>query len=259
LKLFDSHAHLTDGSFASDLDDVLSRAAGQGVESVATIASNLQDARAAIVLAAGAGQPRVRATAGIHPHEAERWNPEAAVELEELSRDAAVVAIGETGLDFYYDNAPREQQLRSFRSQVELAERVGLPVVVHSRSADAETAAVVRGCAGRLIGVLHCFSGGEELLRAGLESGWYVSFSGIVTFKNFRDEHLVRAVPDDRLLIETDSPYLAPVPRRGKRNEPCFVQHVAERVADIRGADPERIAELTYDNALRFYGRFNSR
>ncbi len=239
MNLFDSHAHLTDGSFASDLDDVLSRAAGQGVESVATIASNLQDARAAIVLAAGAGQPRVRATAGIHPHEAERWNPEAAVELEELSRDAAVVAIGETGLDFYYDNAPREQQLRSFRSQVELAERVGLPVVVHSRSADAETAAVVRGCAGRLIGVLHCFSGGEELLRAGLESGWYVSFSGIVT--------------------ETDSPYLAPVPRRGKRNEPCFVQHVAERVADIRGADPERIAELTYDNALRFYGRFNSR
>ncbi|MEE9134189.1 MAG: TatD family hydrolase [Gemmatimonadota bacterium] len=254
MRLFDSHAHLTDQSFASELDAVLSRAAGRGVRTVVSIASDLEDARDAIGLAERSSQPQVLATAGIHPHEAHRWNPEAHSELEDLARSSFVVAIGETGLDLHYDNAPRDTQIEVFRSQVEVAERLGMPVVVHSRDADVEVAGIVRDYRGRAIGVLHCFSGGAELLEAGLEAGWYVSFSGIVTFKNFKDVQQVRAVPADRLLVETDSPYLAPVPRRGRRNEPALVREVLERVAEIRGEEPEELAETTYLNACRFYG-----
>jgi len=254
VKLFDSHAHLTDRSFASELDAVLSRAAGRGVRTVVSIASDLEDARDAIGLAEKSSQPQVLATAGIHPHEAERWNPETHGELEDLARSSSVVAIGETGLDFHYDNAPRDAQIEAFRSQVEVAERLGMPVVAHSRDADVEVAGIVRDYRGRAIGVLHCFSGGAELLEAALEAGWYVSFSGIVTFKNFKDVQQVRAVPADRLLVETDSPYLAPVPRRGRRNEPALVKEVLERVAEIRGEEPKELAETTYRNACRFYG-----
>jgi TatD DNase family protein len=254
VKLFDSHAHLTDRSFASELDAVLSRAAGRGVRTVVSIASDLEDARDAIGLAERSSQPQVLATAGIHPHEAQRWNPETPGELEDLARSSSVVAIGETGLDFHYDNAPRDAQIEAFRSQVEVAERLGMPVVAHSRDADVEVAGIVRDYRGRAIGVLHCFSGGAELLEAALQAGWYVSFSGIVTFKNFKDVQQVRAVPADRLLVETDSPYLAPVPRRGRRNEPALVKEVLERVAEIRGEEPKELAETTYRNACRFYG-----
>jgi TatD DNase family protein len=254
VKLFDSHAHLTDPSFASDLDAVLARAAEARVATVVTIASQLDDTRAAIELARQVADPQVWATAGIHPHEAQRCSPEALAELEGLAAAEQVVAIGETGLDFYYDNAPRDLQLDAFRSQVELAERLELPVVVHSREADEETATVIREYAGRVVGVLHCFSGGAGLLEVGLEAGWYVSYSGMVTFKNFRDARHVEAVPLDRLLVETDSPYLAPVPMRGRRNEPAFVGHVVKRIAEMRGEDPDRVADVTYENAWELYG-----
>jgi TatD DNase family protein len=164
-----------------------------------------------------------------------------------------VVAIGETGLDYFYDNSPRAEQEASFEAQLDLASETGLPVVVHSRAADAETIRFVQAFEGRVLGVLHCFSGGAALLEAGLEAGWYVSFSGIVTFKKFEDGDLVRRVPSDRLLIETDSPYLAPVPMRGKRNEPSLVGHTCAAVAAIRNEEPEEIARLTLENACRFY------
>ncbi len=255
MRLFDSHAHLTDERFAAELDLVLDRAAAAGVDAVVSIASDLEDAEAAIALASRAASPRIFATAGIHPHQAHRCDEGALARLEALARSAPrVVAVGETGLDFYYDNAPRDVQLAAFRSQLDVAERLGLPVVVHSRDADEALAQVIEAYSGRVTGVLHCFSGGAPLLRTGLEAGWYVSFAGIVTFKNYDGDELVRLVPPDRLLVETDSPYLAPVPRRGKRNEPAFVEHVLRRVASIRGDDAGELAEATHRNACRFYG-----
>jgi len=254
VRLFDSHAHLTDDSFAGERNAVVERAAEHGVQAVVSVASDLEDAREAIGLAEHSSKPQILATAGIHPHAAARWNSDSRVELEDLARSSRVVAIGETGLDFHYDNAPRAVQIEAFRAQIEISEHLGKPVVVHSRDADDEVGEIVREYRGRAVGVLHCFSGGEGLLRAGLEADWYVSFSGIVTFKSFREFEQLRAVPADRLLVETDSPYLAPVPMRGRRNEPGFVRHVLERVAEIRGDSAEQLAEMTYLNACRFYG-----
>ena len=254
MRLFDSHAHLTDESFESELDAVVARAAGVGVETIVCVASHLDDARDALELAEGSSHPRILATAGVHPHHAERWNSDSQGRLEELLSSDTVVAIGETGLDFHYDNAPRDTQIDVFRAQLDIAERLEMPVVVHSRSADEAVIEILRDYRSRVTGVLHCFSGGPELLAVGLDVGWYVSYAGIVTFKNFQDLEGVRAVPADRLLVETDSPYLAPVPKRGRRNEPALVAHVLERVAEIRGEDPEEFAETTFDNACRFYG-----
>lgn len=254
MKLFDSHAHLTDERFGNEVEEVLARAAAEGVEAVVSIASDPEDARRAMELAQAASRPQVYATAGIHPHVAHYCTPDSLADLRELAGSEHVVAIGETGLDFYYDNAPREAQTEAFRAQIELAVQLGLPVVVHSREADVETAEIVRHYAGRVTGVLHCFSAGDELLDAGLAADWYVSFSGLITFKSFAAEAQVRRVPEYRLLIETDSPYLAPVPMRGRRNEPAFVEHVAERLAEIRGDSPIRLAQVTCENARRFYG-----
>ncbi len=253
MRLFDSHAHLTDQSFAAELDDVLARAAQRGVDAIVTIASNLEDARTGIQLARATPRPQIWATAGLHPHEADSFSSKLLVQLEALAGADVVVAIGETGLDFYYENAPRQQQVEAFRAQLDLAARLDLPVVVHSRDADQATAALLSEFAGRTVGVLHCFSGGPQLLEAGLSADWYVSFSGMVTFKNFTGADALRRVPADRLLLETDSPYLAPAPKRGRRNEPAFVEHVVRRVAEIRGQEPEAVAQITYHNARRFY------
>ncbi len=217
-----------------------------------TVASNPADARAAIELARG--HEGIWATAGLHPHEAEDCSPAVLATLRSLAADPSVVAIGETGLDFHYEHSPRAEQAASFEAHLQLASDAGLPVVVHSRAADAETVDFVRAFEGRVLGVLHCFSGGQALMEAGLNAGWYVSFSGIVTFKKFGDQELVRRVPADRLLIETDSPYLAPVPLRGKRNEPSLVGHTCVALAGIRNESPEHVARHTLENACRFYG-----
>jgi TatD DNase family protein len=254
VRLFDSHAHLTDERFADDLPETLSRASAEGVEAIVTIASDLEDADAAIAIAETSERPAVWATAGIHPHMADRWDPAAADALRALAGADRVVAIGETGLDFHYENAPRDAQLRAFRDQLELARDLDLPLVVHSRDADSEMGRVIRERGTGVRGVLHCFTGGPDLMRAGLEAGWYVSFSGIVTFSSYRDLEVVRVVPDDRVLAETDSPYLAPVPRRGRRNEPAFVAHVVDRLAEVRDVAVEELAERTWRNARRFYG-----
>ncbi len=254
MRLFDSHAHLTDERFARDRDDVLDRAAEAGVDSIVTIASHVDDAKAGLELARLVERPRVFSTVGIHPHEADRFDATAPDRIEELAGAERVVAIGETGLDFHYDNAPRDRQIAAFRAHLELAAALEMPVIVHSRDADERTAGLVAEFDGRVSGVLHCFTGGAELMETALGADWYISFSGIVTFGSYQDEDRVVGVPADRLLVETDSPYLAPVPRRGRRNEPANVRHVAERVGELRGIDAERVASLTYANACRFYG-----
>lgn len=252
MKLFDSHLHLTDAAFADEREETIARARDAGVAGMVTVASNPLDARRAIDLADR--HDGIWATVGLHPHEARDYTSDLLTRLRSLAAEPSVVAIGETGLDYYYDNSPREEQATSFSAQLELAAELAVPVVVHSRAADSDTIDFIRVFAGTVVGVLHCFSGGAALLEAGLEAGWYVSFSGIVTFKKFEDVELVRLVPLDRLLIETDSPYLAPVPRRGKRNEPALVRHTCAALASILGTETEAMARATLDNACRFYG-----
>jgi len=191
----------------------------------------------------------------VHPHDAASFDPvhDPGAIRTEVERGA--VAIGECGLDYHYDHSPRPLQRRAFAAQLALAGETARPVVVHTREAEDDTAAMIReaGAAG-IGGVLHCFTGSHALAHAALESGWYISFSGIVTFKKWVDDDLLRLVPDDRLLVESDSPYLAPVPDRGKRNEPAWVARTVERVAAARGSTPEAVGELAVSNATRFFG-----
>jgi TatD DNase family protein len=249
--MIDAHAHLTDEKFADDVDAVVSRAAAAGVEVIVTIATDPDDACEAIRLAER--HAGVFATAGIHPHAAGRCTAESLAAVAELAAHPRVVAIGEAGLDYHYDFAPREAQVECFRRQLELGIELDRPVVVHCREADDDVARLLREAGPRSRGVLHCFSGGRALLDAALELGWFVSFAGTITFKRFDDAELLRAVPLDRLLVETDSPYLAPVPFRGRRNEPAHVVTVAARAAELRGEDPGELAAATARNARAFY------
>ncbi|MEK9506873.1 TatD family hydrolase [Gemmatimonadota bacterium Y43] len=250
--LFDSHCHLTADAFDDDRELVLARARDVGVRGMVTIASDADDAEAALAWAAQ--HDGVWSTAGVHPHAAERATPEALRRVRDLLDHPSVVAVGECGLDFHYDNAPRDAQFAAFRAQIRMAGETGLSLVVHSRDADVEMIRELRGDAGAVTGVLHCFTGGDALLDAALEADWYVSFSGIATFKRYEGGDQVRRVPADRLLVETDSPYLAPVPHRGRRNEPAFVAHTAAVVAEMRGLEVDELSELTRRNAHRFYG-----
>ena len=249
--LFDSHCHLTDAAFREDREAVLVRAREAGVTRVVSIASDVADAREALELARG--RPGVWCTAGVHPHEAGAAPSDALEQVRHLASEPEVVALGETGLDYHYDHSPRDVQRRLFDAHVALAAELGMPVVVHAREADADVAAALRGAPAGTLGVLHCFTGGAEAFEVAMERGWYVSFSGIASFKSFAVADLLREVPPDRLLVETDAPYLAPVPMRGKRNEPAFVRHVAEAVAARLDLTFETLAARTTANALRFY------
>jgi TatD DNase family protein len=249
--MIDAHAHLTDERFRDDVEEVIARAEAEGVEVVVSIATDVADARAALRLAET--HSGIYATAGIHPHAAAGATAEDLDAVAELLRHPRVVAVGEAGLDYHYDFAPRERQLEVFRSQLRLGMETDLPVVVHAREADDDVEALIREAGPGCRGVLHCFSSGRPLLEAALELGWYVSFAGMITFKRYDAADLLRAVPLDRLLVETDSPYLAPVPFRGKRNEPAHVVQVAARAAELRGEDPAVVAQATAANARAFY------
>ena len=252
-ELFDSHCHLTDAAFREDREAVLYRARKAGVRRIVTVASDIADAEAAVALA-GASE-ELWCTAGVHPHEAGAAAPDALDRVRALAGAGhPVVAIGETGLDYHYDNAPRDVQRRLFAGHLELGAELDLPVVVHAREADEDIAAALGDAPAGTRGVLHCFTGGERAFAVAMERDWYVSFSGLASFKSFGIEDLLREVPGDRLLIETDAPYLAPVPNRGKRNEPAFVLHVAEAVARHLGQPVESVAARTTENACRFYG-----
>lgn len=251
--MFDSHCHLTDEKLIPDRADVLARAAAAGVNGMVTIASDAADAVHALELARRHGQ--VWCSAGIHPHAAAAATDADRARVLELCADPRVVALGETGLDYYYDNAPRAVQRDLFEWHLAQASALGRPVVVHSREADDDVIAMLRAAPGAR-GVLHCFSGGATLLDAALTAGWYISFAGPVSFKRFDDAaaDLLRRVPDERLLIETDSPYLAPVPWRSKRNEPAYLAHTCAAVARWRGQEVAAVAALTERNARAFYG-----
>lgn len=251
MRLLDSHCHLTSAAFEADLAGILERASRASVRRMVTIASNAGDSLKALELARR--HDAVWCTAGVHPHDAGAGVDGAAMAtVREAAGHARCVAIGETGLDYYYENASGSAQRSSFERHVELAEETELPLVVHSRGAEDDVAEVVRQCAGRVRGVLHCFCGPADLLNEALAAGWYVSFTGIASFPRF-DEEVVRAVPRDRYMIETDAPYLAPVPKRGRRNEPSYVVHVAGALARIRGEAVEEVARDSWANGARFF------
>lgn len=250
--LFDSHCHLTDERFQDDLEAVIANAAQAGVLRMITITSTPDDGEAGLEIARR--YENIWTTVGVHPHAVAEVGRDAISRIADLADDDRVVAIGETGLDYYYDNAPRPLQRQALRRHVELAADLALPLIIHCREAESDMIPLIREAEGEVFGVLHCFDGSVDLLEAGIEAGWMISFSGLVTFKNYDGEGLIRDVPPDQLLIETDSPYLAPVPNRGKRNEPAFVAHVAETVARIRGEPVEEVATYTFRNASRFYG-----
>lgn len=250
----DSHAHLADPAFDDDRAAVVERARLTGARAIVCIGESLAAADRA--RAAAAAHPGfVWFTAGIHPHDAADFDPMRDPEcIGERIRQGAV-AIGECGLDYHYDHSPRPEQRRAFSAQLALARDVGRPVVVHTREAEADTRAMVEEAgAGGVRGVLHCFTGSHQLAETALAVGWYVSFSGVVTFKKWNDDALLRLVPDDRLLVESDAPYLAPVPHRGTRNEPAWVTLTLARVAHARGTDAAALGAVVTRNAARLFG-----
>lgn len=249
----DSHVHLADAAFDGDRDEVIERARLGGACALVCIGESLDTARRAGELAAH--HPGfVYHTAGVHPYSAAGFD--AVRDFEGVRREVqrGAVGIGECGLDYHYD-VPRDRQREAFAAQLSWGVELAKTIVVHTREAEDDTRDMVveAGRAGT-VGVLHCFTGSASLAEAALEVGWYVSFSGIVTFRNWTDEALLRLIPDDRLLVESDAPYLAPVPRRGKRNEPAWVGYTIHRLADARGADPDALGVQTAQNARRAFG-----
>ena len=252
-ELFDTHAHLHFPEFAGDLDAVLARARAAGVRRMVTIGTDVATSRAAAALAAR--EPDVWAAVGIHPHEAAAADEAALTEIERLASAPRVVAIGETGLDFFRDRSPREAQTRAFTAQVALARRLGKPVLVHCRDAHAETLALL-AADGPLErgGIMHCFSGDVALARLCIELGLLVSLAGPVTYpKPGALPDVARAIPADRLVVETDCPFLPPQPYRGKRNEPAYLAITAARVAELRGEPLADLAGRMSENARALF------
>jgi len=253
-ELFDTHAHLHFPEFGDDLDAVLARAREAGVRRMLTIGTDLPSSHAAVALAGR--EPDVWAAVGVHPHDAAGADEAALAELERLAADPRVIAIGETGLDFFRNLSPRDAQERAFRSQLELARRTRKPVIVHCRDAHEETLGILAAArVGEIGGVMHCFSGDVAIARRCLELGLLISLAGPVTYPNPRAlPEVARIVPADRLVIETDCPFLPPQPFRGKRNEPAYMAITAARIAELRGEPLEGLAARLSDNARALFG-----
>lgn len=249
--LVDTHCHLAAEQFQADLEPVLDRAWAAGVEHLVVIGESRESAERALELAAT--DRRIWSTAGIHPHDASGWNQEAADWLERFLSQPRVVGAGEMGLDYHYDHSPRAIQRAAFEAQLALAGRMAKPAIIHARQADDDVAAILRS-QPQCVSILHSFSSGPDLLNAGLGLGAYVSFSGMITFRNWQRNDAIEAVPLDRILLETDAPYLAPAPHRGKRNEPAYVRRVAEQIALVRRLDPDEVVTATGENARRVFG-----
>ncbi|MGD0191951.1 MAG: TatD family hydrolase [Rhizomicrobium sp.] len=252
----DSHCHLDFPEFAPELTDVIGRADAAGVRTCVSIGTRLS------------GFPRIREIAeefanvfcsvGVHPHDAAKEPLDSPDALIERARHRKVVGIGEGGLDYYYGHSPRDDQIRNFRAHISAARETGLPLIVHTRDADDDTIDILRDETeqGAFTGLIHCFTGTQKLADAALELGFFISASGIMTFKKSDELRAVlQTVPLDRLLVETDAPFLAPMPYRGKRNEPAFVTHTAEKLAELKGIAVDELARATTDNFFRLFSR----
>ncbi len=254
--LVDSHCHLDFPEFAPELDAVVARAREAGIGTMLTIGTSLE--RFAGVLAVAERYDDVWCSVGVHPHEAEKEGQGTPDRLIELARHPKVVGIGETGLDYFYEHSPRQQQIDSFRAHIAASRVTGLPLIVHTRDADQDTADILAEeyAKGAFPGLIHCFSSTKIVSDKAVELGFSISISGIVTFKPAEDlRTIVRGLPLDRLLVETDAPYLAPVPKRGKRNEPAFVAHTAAKVAELKGLGMAELAKATSANFFRLFNK----
>ncbi|MGB3814057.1 MAG: TatD family hydrolase [Shinella sp.] len=254
--LIDTHCHLDFPDFEAERDDIVARAHAAGVSQMITISTRVR--KFPTILAIAEKYPSVFCSVGTHPHNADEELDIPVSELVELSKHPRVVAIGEAGLDYYYDNAPRDAQIVGLRNHIAAARETGLPLVIHSRSADEDMAAILTEETGKgaFPFLLHCFSSGPELARIGVALGGYVSFSGILTFPKSEElREIAKTVPLERMLVETDAPYLAPKPYRGKRNEPAYVAHTASVLADTVGVSVDEMARITTDNAFRIFSK----
>jgi len=254
--LIDSHCHLDFPDFRDELDAVVQRAVDAGIARMVTICTRVKKFDQVLAIADRFDQ--IFCSIGTHPHNADEELDVTAEQLVALSDHRKVVAIGEAGLDYFYDNAPRAAQTQGLRTHIAAARMSGLPLVIHARDADADMAAILREESekGAFPAILHCFSSGKGLAETGIALGHYVSFSGILTFKKSDElRAIARDLPADRILVETDAPYLAPAPHRGKRNEPAFVAHTAAVLAETRGVTVETIAEQTSENFFRLFSK----
>ena len=251
--LVDSHCHLDFSEFREEREAIIARARSAGVETMLTINTRLDEFQG--VRAVAEAHDGIWCSVGAHPHEAKDHADLAPQELVALAAHSKVIGIGETGLDFHYGLSPRDVQERVFRAHIAAARETGLPLIVHAREADREVAHILDE-ERPPPGVMHCFSSGRALAEAALALGFYISISGIVTFRNAADlRAIVRDLPLDRLLVETDAPYLAPVPYRGKRNEPAFIAATAAAVAELKGIELQHLAEMTSANFFRLFGK----
>ena len=256
MRLIDSHCHLNYEGLAERQDEVLRNARARGVSGFLNISTRQREWAEIIELAER--EADVWASVGVHPHEADAHPDLGARALVAAADHPRVIAIGECGLDYYYDKSDRQAQRERFEAHIEAARQIGLPLVVHTREAEADTAEILSAAVreGGVTGVLHCFTGSAELARKGLDLGFYVSLSGIVTFKNAQDlQETARWLPADQMLVETDAPFLAPVPHRGQKCEPAFVADTATFVAGLRGEEPEQLAENTTANFFKLFSK----
>ncbi len=252
--LFDSHSHINEPKFDMDRDDMMQRAVDIGVSYILNPGYDLTSSEGAVNMAHT--YDMVYAAVGIHPHDADTCDDAALRRIAELAGEKKVVAIGEIGLDYHYDNSPRDLQRDAFRRQIALAKSLNLPIIIHSRDADGETFDILKEEDAYQVGVLlHCYSGSAELAARYVKEGAYISIAGPVTYKNARKTvETVEQIALDRLMIETDAPYLTPVPNRGKRNEPANVHYTCQKVADIKGISYDEVARVTAANGKRFFG-----
>ena len=251
--LIDSHCHIDDTRYDADREAMIQRAKDAGIGHFVTIGCDLETSKSAVALAQT--HPFISATVGVHPHEVKHIKDGWYDEFRTLAKSGRIVAYGEIGLDYHYDHSPRDVQRTRFREQVRLARELRLPIVIHTREAQEDTIAILKEeKAGEVGGVFHCFSGDAWLAKDALDLGFYLSFSGVITFQNaamLRD--IVKTVPLDRIMVETDAPYLTPAPHRGKRNEPAYVRHVADKIAELHGISVQQVEDTTTQNTKRLF------
>ena len=250
--LFDTHAHMNDRAFDIDREELIQSLPQQGVGIIMNPGCNLEDSRLSVKLAEQ--YPFIYAAVGSHPDSADEVNENVIAEYRKLCRHDKVKAIGEIGLDYHYEDIPRQIQKKAFLMQMELARETGLPVIVHERDAHEDGMAIVKDFSN-VTGVFHCYSGSAEMARQLVELGWYIGFTGVLPFKNARKAiETAQSIPIDRIVLETDCPYMAPEPFRGKRNHPGYLYRMAEKLAEIRGMTVEEIRQITTENGKRLYG-----